>query len=138
MPNPAELHQHLVNTSIAAPVVHLTFNFTETADGAAITIPLFVAPRKMRFIGGTYAQSVDATAATTYTAAIEVGTQVLSIALDIKTLGAATAAYILPSATSADRDIEKGDIVEVNFTSTGGTETSPEIVDICLEFLLQE
>ena len=138
MPNPRELHRHLVGPAIAAPVVVVgPFDFTESSDADA-TVALFRAPRKMRFVSGVYTQSVDAQAATTYTATIEVGTQQLSQDLDILTLGADTAAYFLPSATSDDRDINKGDLVEVNFNETGGTVTSPEVVHITLEFQLIE
>jgi hypothetical protein len=135
---PRELHTHLVGVRIAAPVVVIgPFNFTESSDDDA-TVNLFYATRKMRFVGGSYKQSVDATAVTSYTATIEVGTQQLSQDLDIKTLDDATVGYFLPSATSTDRDIAKGDLVEVNFNQTGGTATSPEVVDIMLEFQLIE
>lgn len=135
---PRELHKHLVGTRIAAPVVVIgPFDFTESSDDDA-TVALFRATRKMRFVGGAYTQSVDATAATSYTATIEVGSTALSQALDIKTLADATVGYFLPSTTSTDRDIAKGALVEVNFNQTGGTATSPEVVHIMLEFQLIE
>lgn len=138
MANPRELHRHLVGPKIAAPVVvYGPFEFTETGD-VDVTVPLFVAPRKMRFVGGSYTQSVDAQAATTYTATIEVGSTALSQALDILTPADDVASYFLPSATSIDRDIAKGAFVEVNFNETGGTVTSPEVVQIVLEFQLME
>jgi len=124
-----------VGTKIAAPVVTLAFSFIETSDADA-TVQLFVAPRAMRFVSGSYIQSVDATAVTSYTATVEVGSTALSQALDIKTLADATAGYFLPSATSLDRNIAKGDIVEINFNETGGTATSPELVNVVLEFQL--
>lgn len=138
MANPRELHRHLVGPKIAAPVVVVgPFKFTESSDADA-TVQLFLTTRKMRFVGGSYTQSVDATAATTYTATIEVGSTALSQALDIKTPGEDEALFFLPSATSTDRDIAKGAYVEVLFNETGGTATSPEDVEIVLEFQLME
>lgn len=137
MSGPKELHKVLVSSDRAAPVVVLTFSFTESSDADA-TVPLFYASRKMRFVGGKYVQSVDATAATTYTATLEVGSTALSEALDIKTLADATVADLLPSATSADRNIAEGDLVEIAFDETGGSATSPEDVNLTLEFLLLE
>jgi len=134
---PKELHTELVNPRQAGPVVLLPFRFTESSDADA-TVQLFIAPRKMFFVGGEYTQSVDATAATSYTATIEVGSTALSQALDIKTLGADTAAAILPSTTEADREIAQGDVVEINLNETGGTATSPEDVLLVLEFILLE
>jgi len=134
--SPKELHSRLVHPSIAAPVVLCgPFLFTESTDADAVAY-LFYAPRAMRFVGGSYIQSVDATAATSYTAQVEVGTQVLSAALDIKTLAAATVAYFTPSLTSADRNIAAGDRVEISFNETGGTATSPEAVEVYLQFQL--
>jgi len=135
---PRELHTHLVGTRIAAPVVIVgPIKFTNGTAGDA-TVNLFYASRKMRFVGGSYVQSADATAATTFTATVEVGTQQLSQDLDIKTLADATVAHFLPSATSTDRDIAKGALVELNFNETGGTVTAPADVEVVLEFQLIE
>ena len=135
MAGPRELHKHLVGTKIAAPVVVMPFQFSNAATADATT-RLFVAPRKMRFVSGSYVQAANATAVTTFTATVEVGSTALSQAIDIKTLAADTAAYFLPSATSTDRDIAKGAIVEINFNETGGTVTAPGACEVVLEFQL--
>jgi hypothetical protein len=135
---PRELHTHLVGVRIAAPVVvigPIKFNNTTTDDA---TVNLFYATRKLRFVGGSYIMDAEATAATTFTATVEVGTQQLSQDLDIKTLAADTVAHFLPSATSNDRDIAKGALVELNFDQTGGTVTAPGNVEVVLEFQLIE
>jgi len=137
MPNPRELHRHLVGPTIAAPVVSLPF-IIDNAATADATVRLMVAPRKMRFVGGSYVQAANATAVTTFTATVEVGSTALSQALDIKTPAEDVALFFLPSATSDDRDIAKGAVVEINFNETGGTVTAPGVCEIVLEFQLME
>lgn len=136
--SPKELHSRLVHPSIAAPVVthFLTFNETTTDDATQASV--FMASRKMRFVGGTYIQAGEATAATSFVATVQVSTQVLSAALDIKTLAADAVGTFTPSLVSADRDIVQGDLVDIVFNQEGDTVTAPGVCTITLEFQLIE
>jgi hypothetical protein len=134
MSKPAELHTTLVNPQIAAQVVTVAVTFTESSDADA-TVTLFPVSRRMRLIGSSYSQSVDATAATSYTAIIKNGSTNMTAALDIKALGAAAVSHFVPLSTDA-AVLQKGDVVSVAFNETGGTATSPEIVWMMLEFQL--
>lgn len=136
--SPKELHSRLVHPSIAAPVVVTYLTFDNTTTDTATVGSVFMASRKMRFVGGTYIMAAEATAATTFVATVQVSTQVLSAALDIKTLAAAAVGTFTPSLTSADRDIAAGDLVDIVFTQAGDTVTAPGVCTITLEFQLIE
>jgi len=130
---PKELHRHLVSPKVAAQVVVFTTGFTNAATADA-TVPVFVAPRKMKFVGGKYVQSTDATAATSFAVSVKVGSQVVSAVLDIKTLGADAAGAILPSTTEEDRIVASGSVIDILFNEVGGTVTAPDDVLLALEF----
>lgn len=133
---PRELHSDLVHPLIAAPVVTVAVTFVESSDADAV-VTLFPATRRMKLIGASYVQSVDATAATSYTATIKNGSTAMTSALDIKTLAEDTAAQFSVFDTNA-AILEEGDILSVDFNETGGTATSPEVVWMLLEFQLLE
>jgi len=135
---PKELHSHLVNPAIAAPVqvVNVTFTNSTTADATVANV--FIAPRKVKFIGGKYVQSANATAATTFVATLKVGSTSVSQDLDIKTLGADAVGSILASATEGDTVLAEGAQLDVVFNETGGTVTAPATCNLTLEFLLLE
>lgn len=135
---PKELHTHLVGPQVAAQLVVVAAKFNNATAGDATEPNVFVAPRKMRFVGGSYVQSANATAATSFTAQLKVGATAISEALDIKTLGADAPGYFVGSVVSADRTIAKGAQVDVVFDETGGTVTAPADVTVCLEFQLLE
>ena len=139
MPNPRELHADLVHPMIAAPVVVFTVNLdvTETAD---VTIPAFVATRRMRLLKASYVQESNATAATSYTCLLQNGTGSVALctALDIAGLAADTAADFAGITADKTSNLEDGDILDVVFNETGGTVTAPDRVGITLEFLLLE
>ena len=131
---PRELHSTLVSPDFAAPVVTMLLTFLESGDADA-TVTFFAAERKMKLIGASYVQSVNATADTSYTATLQVGSTLLTAALDIKALGANAAAQFAVVSTK-DAVMAKGDILKVVLNETGGTATSPEIVWIQLTFQL--
>ena len=131
---PRELHADLVNPALAAPVVTMVLNFTESAD-ADITLTFFAASRKMKLIGASYVQSIDAQAATSYTATLQNGATAMTAALDIKALADDVSAQFVVLSTK-DADLAKGDILSLVLDETGGTATSPEDVWIQLTFQL--
>jgi hypothetical protein len=136
MSQPRELHKDLVNPQIAAQVVTVAVSITESSDADA-TVVLFPVTRKMKLNRAAYSQSVDATAATSYTATLKNGSVAMTDSLDIKTLGAAGVAQMGVLRTDA-AVLAKGDVLSIAFDETGGTATSPEIVWLFLEFLLLE
>ena len=133
---PRELHSTLVSPQMAAPVVTVAVNFTESSDADA-TVSLFAATRRMKLIRASYVQSVDATAATSYTATLQNGSTAMTSALDIATLAEDVVADFAVLSTD-DAILEDGERLSVVFNETGGTATSPEVVNIMLEFLLLE
>jgi hypothetical protein len=133
---PRDLHTTLVSPEFAAPVVTVAAKFTESSDADA-TVKLFAATRKMRLIRATYIQSVDATAVTSYVATLNNGATTMTNALNIKALSNDVVADFVVK-TTADAVLKKGDRLSVVFDETGGTATSPEVVDLLLEFQLLE
>ena len=136
--SPKELHSRLVHPSIAAPVVPVYITFTESTAGDATQTSVFMASRKMRFVGGTFIMAGEATAATTFVASVNVSTTKLSQDLDIKGLAADAVGTFLPSSTSVDRDIAQGALVDIVFNEEGGTVTAPGVCTVTLEFQLIE
>lgn len=134
---PRELHKDLVGPGFAAPVVVVSVNLdvTETVD---TTVAAFVAHRKMKLIKASYVQESNATAVTSYTCQLKNGATALTDALDIKALGADTAADFAGIDANNDVDLDDGDILDVVFDQEGGTVTAPDRVGILLEFLLLE
>lgn len=130
-----ELHLHLCNPEIAAPVCLNVFTVLNAATADA-TLQLFVATRKCRVIRASYVQAANATAVTSFTALIQndTGSVALTDAIDIKALGAATAKDF----AVVDSDLADGDIVEIVFNETGGTVTAPGLVGLTLEIQLLE
>lgn len=131
---PRELHSDLVSPEMAAPVVTLVVNFTESGDADA-TVTLFAAARKMKLIAASYVQSIDAQAATTYVASINNGATKMTEDLDIKALADDVSAQFVALRTK-DADLAIGDIVSIVLNETGGSVTSPEVVWIQFEFQL--
>lgn len=138
MGQPSELHGHIVNPAIAAPVQTVNILITAATDGDQTVQNIFCAPRKMKFIGGKYIQEANATAATSFVMTLQVGATAISQALDIKTLGADAAGSILASATEANTILAAGSKLDAVFNETGGTATAPDAVCLSLEFQLLE
>ena len=130
---PHELHRHVTSTKIAAQVVVFTAKFTNSATADA-TVPVFVAPRKMKYVGGKYVQAVDATAVTTFVASVKVGATAISEELDIKTLADDTAGALPASTTEENRVVAAGSVIDILFNEAGGTVTAPGDVLLALEF----
>ena len=131
---PQELHKTIASPQVAAPVVTVAVTFVESSDADA-TVVLFPVTRRMRLNKASYSQSVDAEAATSYTATLKKGATAVSAALDIDALGAAGVAQFVVLRTG-DEIFETGDVLSIAFNETGGTATSPEIVWMMLEFQL--
>jgi len=114
--------------------VTLVVNFTESGDADAV-VTLFAANRKMKLIGASWVMSVDAQAASAYTATLKNGSTAMTSALDILTLAEDVGAQFVP-VNGNDADLAAGDILSVDLNETGGTVTSPEDVWIQLSFQL--
>lgn len=132
---PRELHKHLVDPNIAAPVAMTVWAFSNTATADA-TIQGPKVTRKVRLVRASYQQTSDATAVTSYTLQLMNGAVALTSALDIKAIAATAGADFVVTAV-ADADIlADGDVITAVFNETGGTVTAPDQVAIALELQL--
>lgn len=112
-------------------IVHLTLSNNTAADATFYILPVH---KRCEIVAARYVQSAAATAATSYTATLRVGTTGISDALNIKGLAAGT-----PASWSITRtELKPGDVINIFFDETGGTVTPPGVVGIAIELLYLE